>query len=136
MANYNDSKVLELKKQIEEKKKSVSKSKKFSPVTNCTIELDGVRINIQTLTKENIIALLIKLNSYAASAIELELLDQYVISGYNITDWIGDLKSKLEFINNKDEEQKLKLMETKLDKLLSDDKKVELELNEIAELLK
>ncbi|MGV2887218.1 hypothetical protein [Paenibacillus taichungensis] len=29
-------------------------------------------------------ALLVKLNSYAASAIELELLDQYIISGYNI----------------------------------------------------
>ncbi|PYE51464.1 hypothetical protein HUB98_05595 [Paenibacillus barcinonensis] len=135
MANLNDSKILELKKQIEEKKKSVSKSKKFTPVTNCSIELDGVRINIQTLTKEQLISLLVKLNSYAASAIELELLDQYIISGYNIADWIGDLKSKLDFINSKDEEQKLKLMESKLDKLLSDDKKVELELNEIAEML-
>ncbi|WP_340032648.1 hypothetical protein NSQ20_12360 [Paenibacillus sp. FSL K6-1122] len=135
MANLNDSKILELKKQIEEKKKSVGKSKKFTPVTNCSIELDGVRINIQTLTKEQLIFLLVKLNSYAASAIELELLDQYVISGYNIADWIGDLKSKLEFINSKDEEQKLRLMESKLDKLLSDDKKVELELNEIAEML-
>lgn len=94
-----------------------------------------MRINIQTLTKEQLISLLVKLNSYAVSAIELELLDQYVISGYNIADWIGDLKSKLEFINSKDEEQKLKMMESKLDKLLSDDKKVELELNEIANML-
>ncbi|MBD8836252.1 hypothetical protein IFU39_00265 [Paenibacillus sp. CFBP 13594] len=135
MANLNDSKILELKKQIEEKKKSVSKSKKFTPVTNCSIELDGVRINIQTLTKEQLISLLVKLNSYAASAIDLGLLEQYSISGYNIADWIGDLKSKLEFISSKDEEQKLKIMEAKLDKLLSDDKKVELELDEIANML-
>ncbi|WP_339193806.1 hypothetical protein MKY95_18810 [Paenibacillus sp. FSL P4-0176] len=135
MANLNDSKILELKKQIEEKKKSVGKSKKFTPVTNCSIELDGVRINIQTLNKDQIISLLVKLNSYAASAKELDLLEQYVISGYGVSDWIEDLKSKLDFINSKDEEQKLRLMESKLDKLLSDDKKVELELNEIAEML-
>ncbi|PZT57339.1 hypothetical protein [Paenibacillus silvae] len=135
MANQNDQKILELKKQIEEKKKLVSKSKKFNPTTNCSIELDGVRTNIQTLTKEQLISLFVKLNSYATSAAELGLLDQYVISGYKISDWIVDLKSKLEFINSKDEEQKLKLMESKLDKLLSDDKKVELELNEIAEML-
>ncbi|MFE6075601.1 hypothetical protein ACFVQB_14110 [Paenibacillus sp. NPDC057886] len=135
MANLNDSKILELKKQIEEKKKSVGKSKKFSPVTNCSIELDGVRINIQTLTKEHIIALLIRLNSYAASAKELSLLEQYVISGYGINDWIDDLKSKLDFINRKDEEHKLKIMEAKLDKLLSEDKKVELELDEISKML-
>lgn len=135
MANLNDSKILELKKQIEEKKKSVSKAKKFTPVTNCSIELDGVRINIQTLNKEQIISLLVKLNSYAASAKELDLLEQYVISGYGVNDWIEDLKSKLDFINSKDEEQKLKLMEAKLDKLLSEDKKVELELNEIANML-
>lgn len=136
MANQNDQKILKLKEQIEEKKKLVSKSKKFSPVTNCSIELDGVRHNIQVLTKEQLIQMLIKLNAYAASAENLGLLDEYTISGYKVTEWIEDLQSKLDYINRKNEEQKLKSMETKLDKLLSDEKKVELEIDEIEALLK
>jgi hypothetical protein len=136
MANTNDQKILELKKQIEEKKKKLAKSQKFTPVTNCSIELDGVRHNIQVLNKEQIIALLVKLSTYAAAAKELDLLKEYNISGFNVMEWIEDLKAKLDFIARKDEEQKLRAMEAKLDRLLSDDKKVELEIDEIATLLK
>lgn len=136
MTNQNDQKILKLKEQIEEKKKLVSKSKKFTPVTNCSIEIDGVRHNIQVLTKEQLIQMLIKLNAYAASAENLGLLDEYTISGYSVTEWIEDLQAKLDYINRKNEEQKLKSMEAKLDKLLSDEKKVELEIDEIEALLK
>lgn len=136
MANPNDQKILELKKQIEVKKEKLSKSQKFTPVTNCSIEIDGVRHNIQVLQKEQVLNLLIKLNAYVLSAKDLGVLDSFSVSGYHVQDWITDLKSKFEIMNRKEEEQKLKTMETKLDKLLSDDKKVELELDEIAELLR
>jgi hypothetical protein len=136
MANNNDQKILVLKKQIEEKKSKISKSQKFNPVTNCSIELDGVRHNIQVLNKEQVVSMLIKLNAYAMSAKELDLLDDYLISGFNVMDWIKDLKAKLDFINRKDEEYKLKIMEAKLDRMLSDEKKVELELDEIENMLK
>lgn len=69
------------------------------------------------------------------SAKELDLLNTYNISGYNVADWITDLQSKLSFISRKDEEAKLKAMEATLDKLLSDDKKVELEIDEIESIL-
>jgi hypothetical protein len=136
MSNNNDQKILELKKQIAEKKKKIGKSQKFVPITNCSIELDGIRNNIQVLGKEQIISLLVKLNALATSAKELGLLDEYKISGFNIMDWITDLKSKLDLISRKDEEQKLKMMEAKLDQLLSNEKKVELEIDEIASMLK
>lgn len=136
MANNNDQKILELKKQIEEKKRKISKAQKFTPVTNCSIELDGTRYNIQVLAKDQIVALMVKLNAYAIAAKELELLNEYNISGYNVIDWINDLKAKLDFVCRKEEENKLKAMEAKLDRLLSDDKKVELEINEIESLLK
>lgn len=136
MANMNDQKILELKKQIEEKQKKVKKAQKFSPFTNCSIEVDGIRHNLNVLTKEQTISLLVKLNSYAMSAKELELLEQYIVSGYSLTEWISDLESKLEYMTRKEEESQLKAMEAKLDKLLSDDKRVEMELDEIANLLK
>jgi len=136
MANNNDHKILELKKQIEDKKKQVGKLQKFTPVTNCSIEIDGLRHNINVLSKEQILLLMVKLNSYAISANELGVLEDYNISGYNVIDWIADLKSKLSILGKKEEEAKLKAMESKLDQLLSDDKKVELELDEIANFLK
>ncbi|OPH61870.1 hypothetical protein BC351_01110 [Paenibacillus ferrarius] len=136
MVNNNDNKILELKKQIEEKRAKVDKSKKFTPITNCSIELDGIRHNIQVLGKEQIIQMMINLNTYILSAKDLGLLDEYVITGYNAVDWMTDLRAKLEFLNRKDEENKLKAMEAKLDKLLSNDKKIELEIGEIESLLK
>lgn len=133
--NKNDEKILMLKNQIREKKNKLNNINKFTPITNCSIELDDKRYNINVLTKDNVISLLIKLNTYKNSAIELDLLEDYIISGYKIEDWITDLKNKLAILSVKDEERKLKTMENKLNKLLSDDKKVELELNEIENLL-
>jgi hypothetical protein len=46
-----------------------------------------------------------------------------------------DIKHKISVLSVKHEESNLKKMEVKLDKLLSDDKKTELALDEIASLL-
>lgn len=100
------------------------------------MNIDGVRSNIQTFNKEQIISILVKLNAYALSAKDLGILEEYIISGYNVMDWIADLKAKLEHVTRKEEIQKLKSMEAKLDRLLSDEKKVELEIDEIAKMLK
>lgn len=132
----NDEKILQLKKQIEEKKAKVGKAQKFTPITNCIINFEGVTYNLNIFnSKEQIIPLLVKLNALVISADELNLLDQYFISGYNVQDWTKDLIAKLEFVDRKQEESKLKLMESKLDQLLSNDKKIELELNEIESML-
>lgn len=63
-------------------------------------------------------------------------MSDFEISGYSVTAWIKDIKRKLEVSGLKREEADLKKMESKLDKLLSDDKKTELEIDEIANLLK
>jgi hypothetical protein len=137
MANNNDEKILLLKKQIEEKKIKIGKIQKFVPTTNCIFNLDGINYNLNVLNaREQIIPLLVKLNAYFKSAVDLELSEQYVISGYKVVDWISDLRQRLEYIGVKEEMLKLKTMEIKLDQLLSDDKKVELELNDIEGMLK
>ncbi|MBG9773030.1 hypothetical protein [Brevibacillus laterosporus] len=136
MTKTNDQKIMELRKQIEAKKEKIGKTIKFIPVTNCSIELDGVRYNLQVLAKDQIISLLVKLKAYATSAKELALLNDYTISGFNVMDWIKDLNSKLDIVCRKEEEHKLKVMESKLHKLLSNEKKVELEIDEIESMLK
>lgn len=132
----NDEKIMILKKQIEEKKEKLKKAEKFSPITNCSLEVDGVRHNINVLQKEQIVTLLVKLNTYAMSAKDLGILSDYNISGFNVEDWLTDLKAKLDNLSRKEEEMKLKAMEGKLHQLLSNDKKVELEIEEIESLLK
>lgn len=126
----NDETILELKRKIAEKKKELKSSERFVPLTNCSIELDGVRSNIQVLTKEQLTMLLLKLTTYKLAMKEI-MLESFNISGFEIDDWIFDVKSKLATLTRKEEEQKLRQMEQKLHNLLSNDTKVELELQQI-----
>jgi hypothetical protein len=132
----NDDRILELKKQIEDKRKTISEKKiRFVPETNCILNMDGMTINLNVCSDDALVLLLIRLNSYLMSAVELGMPD-FEISGYSVTDWIKDIKSKLEVSSLKKEETDLKKMESKLDKLLSNDKKTEIEIDEIASLLR
>ena len=132
----NDDKIILLKKQIEEKKSELNKVGRFAPITNCSIELDGIRYNINTLIKEQLTTLLVKLNMYRMSSHDLNISCNFKISGYSVSEWMTDIQSKIEVLNYKDEDNKLKQLEVKLTRMLSDEKKTELELTEIENLLK
>ena len=132
----NDERILELKKQIDVKKKELSKKKvRFSPETNCMLDLDGLKYNLNVLQDDALALLLIKLNTYVMSAKDLDI-DIPKISGYSVELWISDIRSKLESVKIKEEEKNLKSNEKLLEQLLSEDKKTELMLDEIAALLK
>lgn len=128
----NDDVILKLKKEIETKKKLIKSSERFTPVTNCSLVLDGESFNLNVLGKKQIVPLMVKLNAYAKSAEDLGVSDDLEYSGFKIEDWMVDLKSRWGFINRANEEARLKALELKLHNLLSVDKKVELELAEIA----
>lgn len=131
----NDDRIIELKNQIEIKKKELADKRiKFTPETNCVLELEGTNYNLNVCTEEVLTMLMIKLNTYIMSANDLGVSIP-TMSGYPIDLWISDIKNKLAVTAIKREEANLKRMEAKLDKLLSDDKKTELELDEIASLL-
>ena len=134
--NTNDEKIMLLKSQIAEKKKGLKGKKKFSPLTNCSIELDGTRYNLHVSQKELLTNLLIKLNMYRLSVVDLDLEDEYIISGYNVNEWITDVKLKLEILKYEEEDRKLKRLELQLENLLSNEKKVSLAIDEIEELIK
>lgn len=134
METKNDDRVLQLKDIINKKKSELKNVKRFIPITNCIIELDGNKYNLNVLSYDNLQLLLVKLNMYLISTKDLKI--DLRISGYSIIEWMTDVKSKIEVLESKEKELELKALETKLDKLLSNEKKTELELNEIAELLK
>lgn len=132
----NDDKILLLKQKIEDKKKQMGKAARFSPITSCSIELDGQRYNLHAASKEQLIFLACKIQALSVAAEQLGYNKECMISGFPTVDWRADIMAKLELIDRKDEEAKLKAMEAQLDKLLSEDKKTELELAAIEALLK
>ena len=128
----NDAVILKLKKDIEEKKKLIKSSERFTPVTNCSLVLDNERYNLNVLGKDQIIPLMVKLNAYAKSAEDLGVSDDLEYGGFKVEQWMTDLKARWAIINRTNEEARLKALENKLHNLLSLEKKVELEIADIA----
>ena len=129
----NDERVLQLKKLIETKKSELS-TQRFVPITNCVLDMEDKKYNLNVLQESELRFLMIKLNAYAMSAENLK--EELVISGYDVNAWLADISGKLAVITDKKKRDELKALEAKLDKMLSDEKKTELELDEIAALLK
>lgn len=131
----NDSKIMTLKAKIDEKRKLLSTTPKFIPETNCSIEIDGTRYNLHAASKSDLILLLCKLYSLNESAKALCCEDELVISGYTASIWIADIRSRLENIEYSNEMKKLQSLESRLDSMLSDDKKTELEIDSIEAMI-
>lgn len=134
MAQKNDERIMQLKQQIETKRKELTnQNNRFVPVTNCILLLDNVTYNLHLEISE---WLLIKVNMIAMSAKDLGMdISQIEISGYKLTDWLEDIHNKLNIQKYKEEKRKLEKLEKQLDALLSDDKRTELEIDNIAALL-
>ncbi|HBF0668639.1 TPA: hypothetical protein KR288_002487 [Clostridioides difficile] len=129
----SDNKIITLKEQIKLKKEKLDSIKKFTPKTNCILNWNDKKINIQVLKKDELILLASMLHSYNMSSKNLGL--NLVMSGYDVQDWIDDIKSKLDILTINEERSKLEEMEIKLMELLSNEKKVELEINKIESML-
>lgn len=137
MSKTNDERIIKLKKQIEDKKTVLkTKNKRFAPITNCNLEIEGNKYNIHALNRQELVPLLVKLTTHLNTAKSIGVLDDYVIRNFNISDWVSDLTSKLENIKIQEETNELKALENKLTKMLSTDKQAELELDRIEGLLK
>lgn len=137
MMSKNDDRILTLKKQIDDQKKELGKQPRFSPVTTCMFNYNGNRVNIHTLTSVNDInAMLVYFNIYVMSAEKLGIsCEDVCIDGFSVLEWMEDLYSKKAVVEYTAKKAQLTTLEKKLDKLLSDDKKTELEIDAIADLL-
>lgn len=131
----NDETILILKNKInEEKEKLTSANSKFIPFTNCSLDFRGNRYNLNTLDLSQVDYLLVELTALLMAADFLNMPD-FSISGFPLHEWITDLQNRKEVMLIKERERKLKSNEAKLECLLSDEKKTELEISKIAESL-
>lgn len=127
----NDKTILDLKKKVEEKKKLLKSTERFSPKTNCALRFDGENYNLNVLEKQIILLVLAKFQSWKNSLREMYPEEILIISGYSIDLWIEDLKSRFNTLNRRLEEERLKTLEDRLHSLLSVDTKIELEIESL-----
>lgn len=136
--NQNDSRIFKLKEKIEKKRESIeNKVLTFKPETNCMVSFDdGSKYNIHASNIERLTLLLVKLNMMKLSSIDLGLdLEDVVLSDYPLSLWIKDVTNKLDVAKRKEEVKNLEKMEKKLESLLSEDVKLDLEISEIEKML-
>lgn len=133
----NDDRILTLKSQIEDKKNELGKQPRFSPVTTCMFTYNGNKVNIHTLTSvKDINAMLVYFNVYAMSAENLGIdCKDVCFDEFSVSEWMEDLHAKKAVVEYTAKKTQLTALEKKLDKLLSDDKKTELEIDAIANLI-
>lgn len=132
----NDSKIIELKADIAKKKKALSgNTPKATSKTNGSIQVEGTRYNINVLKGMELQTVLLAVNSYFLSAVDLGIQDEYLYDGYLLSDWMEDLKSRMAVEQYKVKVKAMGELEKKLDGLLSEDKQTELELDNISNLI-
>lgn len=124
--NTNDILILKLQRQIADKKKSLANVKRFSPITNMSLELFGQRYNLNVIDTNTILFI----KGFLLS-IQANVEQTIVVSGFTISDWLSDLDNRYTILNVKTEESKLKTMEDKLSKLLSKEAQAEIEIAKI-----
>lgn len=135
----NDARIEALKKIIEEKKANIAeKDQPVKFITKKILNFEGVVHNFNVLAKSDIAVLIGKLMGigHGLSTYDEDLFEYAIIDGHHISDWVSDLNAQIQSIIVKEEKKTLKALEAKLDTYFSEDKKVQMELDEIESLLK
>lgn len=133
MATKNDEQIIKLKELVDKKREEIKKIKKPTFETNLVLDLEGQKYNLNVLGAESLKMLKVRLNMYRLSMKDLSM--NIPISGYSVEQWLADISNKISCHEYKKHEKDLEETEKKLNALLSEDKKVELELNELAKSL-
>lgn len=141
MAKKNDVLVDQLLAKVEEKKAQIKKIKHPSFKTNLSLPIDGTssRINLNVATPELLFSILVSLEERIEKS--QIVADKYDLTfdnkwhGFTLEDWRDDVVLKIKQSQAQRQVSELKLIETKLEGLMSEDKKRNIELKNLSNLL-
>lgn len=137
--NSSDTLILQLKEKINKQQIELDSISKPNWKTNCSITVDGIRHNLHVIDVDkcvDVAAYVLGTFNHKLEAISfLEVKTHPLLQGYKSSDWLHDLKLRVDILRKREKEQELKQLNADLDELLSHDKKVELRLAKIAESL-
>ena len=136
MSTKNDEMILQLKKKVEEQKAELAKlPRTLQAETSTVLRQDVDNLNLRVMSVEQLKLLKVKLHTYAMAAADLEIgIDEFTISGFSIDKWMHDIDMQISVLTRAEKEKKLKETEATLNRMLSDDKRTELELQELVKM--
>jgi hypothetical protein len=133
----NDKRIIEMREKIRIKKEELESIAKVEYKTHLSLNLVGERYNLNVASEDILLRVLLNLNMINNAVKSDELLQrEYRIEGYTVEDWIYDVKAKYELKKVRAKKSELIALENKLVNMLSDDKKTELELDSIEDMIK
>ena len=137
MSTKNDEMILQLKKKVEEQKAELAKlPRTLQSETSTVFTPDIDKKSIRVMSVEQLKLLKVQLRAYAMAAEDLDMeVEEVIVSGFTIDKWIHDIDGQISVLTRVEKEKKLKETENTLNRLLSDDKRTELELQKLAEML-
>ncbi len=144
MATKRDEQVQELFKIVQEKKSAILKAEKPNWQTNCSFGFDknsSARQNIQVVSDMDelteMFAFLLRREEYHNKAsIELGVDSKFKWMGFTLDQWKSDIQTRIDKIQISKKKQELEQLESRLNSLISPDLRAEMELSEIAKILK
>ena len=146
MSNKNtDEVVLQLFYKVKEKQREIAASEKPKWNTHCSFsKSDDVdvknRINIMTVTNIDVLvdiyAFLLQKQTFWTNAVaELGIKKPFKWQSHSGLDWFQDIQSRIKQISINEKKEELKVLEKRLDALISVEQRRELELAEIQKLM-
>ena len=134
MSTNNDSRILALQEGIRKEREAIASVERFVPVTTCIFQFQNYKINLHTLDMEHLTLIHLLLRTFIKEAESLGYLKSK-IGGFTLEEWEHDVLGVMTKYNVRRRKQLLEQQEKKLAALLSEDKRTELELDAIEEML-
>ena len=139
MSKDLDEKALALLNEVKAKKEEIQKLNKVNHVTNLTFyyPVESRQINLNTILSVN---KLVELFAFIKNNIETKENSAKILGvinfeskfeNYTLSEWTEDFKTKISIINIKQLKEDLKFKEDKLNSLISEEKRKELEFERI-----
>lgn len=141
MAKKNDNLVEQLLIKVEEKKAQIKKIKNPSFKTNLSLPLDGTtsRLNLNVASPELLFRVLVDLEMRIEKSVSVAEKYDVVFDnswhGFTLEDWRDDVVLKIKQSQAQRQVNELKVVETKLNGLMSEDKRTNMELESLSKLL-
>lgn len=139
--NESDKVIDALLAKVEAKKKELKKLSRPNWLTSCVFGPGRTdKKNIQVITDvktlvEFTATLLAMEKEWEAANELLETNEKLVIDGYSVADWIADFKLRVGIIGINAKKKEIEAIEAKLNALISPEKRREIELKQLAQLL-
>lgn len=122
---------------VQKKKAEIEKLQKPTWETNCVFTIDGKVSNIRTITSTDTVlkltaSLITERKAFNEAAEILGLNGEFRFGGFTFDQWVNDFKNIAGNITIKEKLESLKKDEDALDKMVSKEKREEMELAAIA----